>query len=460
MFEILLGIFGLVIIIFVHELGHFLVAKYFDVKVERFSIGFGKPFYSIQYGETEYCFAPFLLGGYVKMAGESAGSSGELTEAEYSELDSRALPNKPPLVRIAVAFAGAFFNFLFTVILLIIVYSVIGISSIPPVISVSDNVTVLRDSDKILSVNGNEIKSFEQFYSTLQDGIEDLNGSSKEFKLTINRFGEILNVNYTPSVTQSVDIFNRTVFVVSGDFRPYIEPKIGGVVKGSAAMNAGLKVGDVVDSVNGKTILTWEELSNEIHVSPNKTLELGVLREVQGDNKNFSSSVKKIANLTITVKPTSKVVNNETIGMLGVSVYFERIKVRLSIVDGIKAGYNKIIDMFSMWFNGLHYLLNGTIPASQMSGPISIVQVMSTTVSEGISYYLILLGYISLNIGLVNLLPLPVLDGGTILFSLFELVARRKVNPRLIEYLSIAGIVLLVTLFLFTTYNDLLRLFK
>jgi len=352
MLNLLYFIIVLSILIFAHELGHFLVARLAGVKVITFSLGFGKKLLSFKKGETEYAVSAVPLGGYVKMLGESAEDV--VTEEEAS----RSYSNKPPLVRILIAFSGPFFDIL----LALAVFFVIFLTGYP-----------------------------------------------------------------TPST--------RT--------------EIGQVMTGEPAYDAGLKPGDVITRINGRGINKWSELQKIVSSSDFHPLKFEIDR--QG----------RLIVVWITPKlHDEKNVFGETVGKMMIVGVAPANEIKRESVTG--AASKAVVDTYNLTeltIVGIGKLIKGSISAKNVGGPLLIFQQAGERAKAGKSSFLFFLALISINLGIVNLLPVPVLDGGHIFFSAIELVVRRKIPVKAIDVAQKVGVGILVCIMVLATFNDVMRIF-
>ena len=335
-------------LIFVHELGHFLVAKRSGVGVEKFSLGFGPKIIGKKIGETEYLISAIPLGGYVKMVGEDP-------EEQVTDLE-KSFTNKPVGARLAIVSAGPIFNLLFSVAILAIVFMV---------------------------------------------GIK------------------------VPSDSSAV----------------------GNVRIGHPAEVAGLKSGDTIVEIEGKSVDKWHQMAEIIHKSPNKELSFKVKR---GSGETIDL---KIIPKAETVKDVFG--KDQQVGLIGIepSLVTERYN---PIIATLK-GFERTWDIIYLTFWAMYKMITGDISAKNIGGPLLIFQKAGEFASEGFLPYATFAALISINLGILNLLPIPVLDGGHILFFLIEIIFRKPVSIRSREVAQQVGIFILVSLMLFAFYNDIMR---
>lgn len=344
------------VLIFVHELGHFLFAKLFGVKVLKFSLGFGKKLISRQWGETEYLISAFPLGGYVKMYGEQAEEEVQAAERH------RSFSHKTVWQRFGIVFGGPLFNLLFAVLL---------------------------------------------FF---------------------------------------------TMFVVAGMPEGVDSTKVGEIHSGSVAEQVGLKTGDEIRRINGQAVTAWEQVSNAIKDSQGQPVTLEVLRKEQV--------------LQFTAQPTMQEIKNifgEVVGkryMLGM-VRSEEIRyVDASIIQAAQAALTQTWNLGYLTVMGIVKMIQRVIPASELGGPIRIAELAGQQMEAGWMNLLYFMGLLSVNLGILNLLPIPVLDGGHLVFLSLEALRRRPLSERSMEISQKIGIAILGTLMIFVFYNDIARLVK
>ncbi|MCK8600674.1 RIP metalloprotease RseP [Desulfoferrobacter suflitae] len=339
------------ILIFVHELGHFLVAKWAGVRVLRFSLGFGPRIVSVTRGETEYCISAVPLGGYVKMLGEDA-------EEEVPEQDKeRSFPAQSVWKRIGIVLAGPSSNLLFAIIIFALVYAVAGI--------------------------------------------------------------------------------------------PQMTTEIGSVNPASPAEQAGLRSGDLVLTINGESVSQWDQLSNMIQEHGEQPLVMEIQR---------GEEVK-----VITVTPQSREIKNifgESIKrpVIGISAAG---KFNVKRVNPLLAGYYSLAQTWNLsklFLLTVVKLIERVVPLQTLGGPLLIAQMTGQQAQEGILNLIYFTALISINLGILNLLPIPVLDGGHLFFFFIEAILGRPIDMKKIEMAQRIGMVFLIVLMIFVFYNDIMRL--
>lgn len=373
---VIYAIIVLGILIFIHELGHFLLAKMMGVSVEKFSLGFGPKLLGIKIGETEYLLSAFPLGGYVKMFGEGGYIEGgevhnpggvDNTPSEELQLDTlreltedekaRSFAHKPVLARIAIVMAGPVFNLLFAWLIFIALF-MIGV--------------------------------------------------------------------------------------------PAVTTKIGEALKDKPAARAGMQGGDIITAINGKAIDRWDQIAVGVAASKGEALKLSVKR---GDQQ-----------LTFSITPEARISKNlfgeQTNGYaIGVAsageIVTESFNPWRAFIKGSEQTW-KVIDLTVM---SLVKMVQRVVPMDSVGGPIMIAKMAGDQASAGIAPFLAFMALLSVNLGILNLLPVPVLDGGHLLFFFCEMIFRRPVPLKIREYAQQVGMVLLLGLMVLAFYNDIIRYF-
>jgi regulator of sigma E protease len=355
-FYIIIAILALSVLVFFHELGHYIAAKLFGVKVERFSIGFGKPFYKVNWLDTEWAFAPILLGGYVKMKGQD-----DINPLERSS-DPDSYNSKKPWQRIIILLAGPLAN----IILAFFIYLIIAFSGAP--------------------------------VSTAS---------------------------------------------------PYVAPVVGSVKKDTPAYKAGLKEGDKILEIGNFKIKYWYEIGDAIQ----KSKEPIPIKIKRGDKV-----------LTLYLKPTlieSKNEFNETIKrkIIGIAPKIEKGDiVKFSPLEALKYAYNETIKATLLITKGVQKISTGEVDSKNISGAITIFDILIQFAKEGLLYLMFITALISVNLGVLNLLPIPALDGGHIVFNLYEMITKKPPSEKVLYNLTLAGWVFLIGLMMFGLYNDINRI--
>ncbi len=438
---------ALIILVTVHEYGHFWVARRLGVKVTRFSIGFGKvivKWYDKQ--KTEYALSAIPLGGYVKMVDEREGPVDE-TDLPH------AFNRKPLWVRMAIVLAGPLFNILFAMLVYWLMFY-IGIVELYSVVGKVDQHSIaanagIQANHKIVSVAGQETQSWADVRLQLLSNV----GKTDRLMVTLVPYqAEGKRETHALDLSNwSIDEQNPRLLSSLGlsPYFPEFPPIIGVVQAGTPAEQAGLQSGDVFVSVNKQAIASWQEMVEIIVDKP----EQNIVFEIERDGQV----------LTVPVTLDAIKVQGKTNGYLGVGIQTAELPKELlfikrySFFSAFTAATEKTWDMFLLSWQLLGKLITGDLSLRSISGPIGIAQGAGYSASLGFAYFLNFLALISLSLAMVNLLPIPLLDGGHLMFYLIEAITRRPVSER-VQLVGIRiGLVFLLAVMLLAFYNDLSR---
>ncbi len=439
------------VLVTVHEFGHFWVARKMGVKVLRFSVGFGKPLWVKKAGvdQTEYVIASIPLGGYVKMLDEREG------EVAENELD-RAFNRKNVWRRFAVVAAGPLFNFLFAIVTYYLIY-LWGVAGIKPVIGVVTNPSPaysagIREMDTILSVNGTKTPSWEKARFTL------LEESVHSEALILEVQGTDFQIRQKTIDISELGILQEEQIDLIGDlglsaWQPEIPPVIESVLPDGAAAAAGVLAGDQIVSLDGQSINNVSDWVETIRANPEKDLSLVVLRDQ--------------ARVNLLLTPASREENGITYGYIGVRNLIkipDDIRQQMAVIEqyGPVGALGEAIDktwrMSLLTLRVLGKLVIGEASVRNLSGPITIARYAGISARIGLEQFMGFLAIISISLGVLNLLPIPLLDGGHLLYYLIEMIKRSPVSEKTELVGQKIGIALLFGLMSIAIYNDLLRL--
>ena len=429
MITILAIIFLIGILVFVHELGHFIVARLNCVKVEKFSFGFGPKLLSWTIGETEYRISLIPLGGYVKMLGENPDEA-----SDEDLLDTRSFKQKHWWQKALIAFGGPFANFLFAVLILALTYC-IGIKTydIAPVIGrISDeaySVIPLESKDEIVSIDGVPTPGWTSI-------IEEWIKNSPEIR-------QITFIRNDDTLHAQTENFSYEFWF--SEIKPHVPAVIGDVYYGLPAYQAGMQKGDMIIQIEDTEIHDWYDLHDIIKNSADHPLHFVVQR---GDEV-----------LEMDITPQINIELDENSGMIGISQILEQEYIeRFSVPTSLKYGFLTSIDIIARYYNGISKLVQHPSQIGKsVGGPIMIASLTSQQVKEGVSAYLSFLAMISIILMIVNLLPIPVLDGGMIIFSIIEGIRGKPLKLSTQAALQRIGVVILLFIMIFAFYNDISR---
>ena len=450
-YSILAFVAAIGILVTIHEYGHFWVARLCGVKVLRFSVGFGKPLWVKKAGldQTEYVLAAIPLGGYVKMLDEREG---DVAEEELP----RAFNRQPVSKRFAIVVAGPVFNFLFAIAAYSLMY-INGVNGIKPYIGEISNPSIaqsagVQQKDLILSVNGIQTLSWEKARLTLmQEAIGEplLNIQVQGKDLQIRDLQlDISGLNFLQD--EKTDLLKQMGF---GMWRPQIPPQIDEVIAGGAAEAAGLKAGDRITSLNGEIITNIRQWVDIIRANAEVEMPLVVRRDGQ--------------TVILSISPRPKMDDGKQIGYIGVKnvvVIPEELRQQLRVVeqhgliDATIEAVNKTWQMSVLTLKVLGKLIIGEASVKNLSGPITIAKYAGLSAQIGLEQFFSFLAIISISLGVLNLLPVPMLDGGHLMYYCIEIIKGSPVSEGFEAVGQRIGMALLMMLMTIAIYNDVLRL--
>jgi len=420
------------IMILVHELGHFWAARAFDVKVDVFSFGFGPRLFGFQRGETDYRFSLFLFGGYVKMAGDQPG--------EANSGDPRGFLSKPRWQRLIIAFAGPFMNIVLAVGVLT------GLFMVRYEKIIDDNGAVIghimpdspaakagiQPGDKIVRINGKDKPDWEEIITN------EIQSVARPLTVTYERQGHRISTSVTP-------VLDERSGLGDAGWEGQNQIQVGAVTEGMPAASAGIKKGDLLNKVNGVPIHSRYTVPEVIRKSEGKPVTL----EFSRDNNSR----------TVTMAPVFKNMDGTARWMIGVStdVKWHIQKTKLAF----PAAFAESLRLNRRYGTLIVELLKGIVerrmPAKNLQGPVGIAKQATEAAQEGPATFLTLMSMVSLNLAILNLLPIPILDGAMILTLLIEMVMGRDISLSVKEAMLKVGFVFLMMLMVFVLYNDIVR---
>ncbi len=440
----------LTILVFVHEYGHYIVARWNGVRVDVFSVGFGKELFGYtDSAGTRWKFSLLPLGGYVKMHGDADASSS--TVDEVAAVDPDSFPAKKVWQRMSIIAAGPFANILFAVVVLALLYSAVGRPFTPPIVGKVEEgspaaVAGLETYDRVLGIDGSDIASFEQMRTIEQAS------AGTELLLKIDRDGDILEFAMTPSLmTIEDERLDQTFQIGNLGIGPPLSPAIvGSVLEGGAAAAAGLLPGDRILEVNSEPLPSFEDL--QIIVSGSLDTEL--LFTIQRDGERLELPITP--RLPQEADPQTGEI--QPIGRIGVQREF--LSPPLKRVDPITAlgdGAAETYRLTGLILSSVGQLITGQGSTEDLGGPIRIAQFTGEVTKGGLFPAVMFTVMLSINLGLINLFPIPVLDGGHLVMMFIELVRGKPLNERSQEIAFRFGLALVLSLMVFATWQDLMR---
>ena len=439
------------VLVTIHEFGHYWVAKKAGVRILRFSLGFGRPLWQTRFGAdgTEFAIAAIPLGGYVKMLDEREGP---VDPAERH----RAFNTQPLARRAAIVAAGPLANFLLALVVYWAMFMV-GVTGTRPLIGdvAAGGVAAhagLRAGDEILAVDGRGTAIWDNVMSTAIEAILDSNA----VRLTVRGADGLRREVSLDFSSLSVDDLSRGDFFAKVGFeprRPKVPPVIGRVLAGESAAIAGLQPGDRVVALDGQAVDDWLHWVEQIRANPGRRLDLVVDRN--GETR------------TLTLQPRASVEDGKKIGRIGAEVApFDTsadapptATERYDPLTAAARAFTRTQDVTLTTLKFLRKMVLGEASVQNLSGPISIAQFAGASAKLGMSRFLEFLGLVSVSLAVLNLLPIPMLDGGHLMYYLIESIIRKPVPDAVQLYGQHAGLMFLLGLMGLAIYNDIMRIF-
>ncbi len=430
-------VLALGVIILVHEWGHFIAARFFGVRVDVFSVGFGPRLFGIKRGATDWRISALPLGGYVRMAGQ------DITEIDSGDSKPTGAPDelmsKKRWQRAIISFAGPAVNLIFPVLLLAGYYLISGqphaayLDKPAVITSMAENSTAskagLQPGDKIVSVNGTRVNTWEETQKALYTGSPDMrakieveaNGTTRLLDLDLKQDPYDHPLGYLP-----------------------VAPVIGQIVPGKPASHAGLKTGDVVKAVNTQKIQYWDQFVDLVRGSGGKTLQLEVERNGQS--------------IALSVTPQRGAADpSEKNYQIGIAPEVNLAYRHIGPVEAVKSATLQTGNIIAETFGVLGKLFSGRVSVKELQSVVGISRAAGEAVSMGSFAIISFMALISVNLGILNLLPIPILDGGHILLLSLEGLRRRDFSLTFKERFIQVGLVFLLVLFAYVMYNDVVR---
>jgi regulator of sigma E protease len=439
------------LVVTIHEFGHYWVARRMGVKILRFSVGFGRPLWRWQQGpdQTEFVIAAVPLGGYVKML-----------DVREGDVDPAQLPHEFNhqfvAARAAIVLAGPLFNLLFAVFIYWVMF-VAGVPGLKPLIGEVVPGTIaeragLKAGDEIVRVDSQETPTWNTVVQATIPKVLD----SQPVSITVQGKDEQERRLTLDLSTFQIDDLARSDFLQEVGIRPYrlqVPPVIGEVMPEGAAARAGVRPGDKILSADGQPVVSWEQWVEYVQSRPEQTIRTEVLR---GDE-----------HLAIELRPDRVRAEERDIGRIGASVRVPeemgqglRGIEQYSPFSALGQAVRKTWEVSVLTLKMLKRIILGTASVQNISGPLSIAQYAGQSASLGLTAFLAFLGIVSVSLGVFNLLPVPVLDGGHLLYYLVEFVIRRPVPETVQRIGQQIGIIILGGLMIMAFYNDLMRILQ
>ena len=442
-FVIVLGI-----LIFFHELGHFLVARVFGVGVEKFSLGFGPRIVGKTIGRTDYRLSLIPLGGYVKMVGEEPDAPLPPEDIPY------AFNHKHVAKRSLIVAAGPLFNVLLAILIFTGGLYFSGLPSIRPVIRTVEKASPaqeagLQTGDLIEVIDGERVFSWR--------GIDEMVDESqgRPLNIEIKRNGEPFAFTVTPKPTAAKDIYGDPITYFDLGIKGYAEPSaiVDETVKGMPADKGGIKKGDRIVAIDGHPIERWEAMQEIVSTSKGRPLVFRILR----DGETFEARIEPEEVREKNVMGVKESVYRIGIRRAGITIPEEdQITLDIGVWGAMTKGLEQTWNVVKATGYFFVKLVERKVPSEAIGGPIRIAQMANQQAQEGFLAWLYFIAIISVNLAVINLVPIPVLDGGHLLFFAIEAVQRKPVSLKMRETAQQIGIFLLLLLMIFVFYNDIM----
>jgi regulator of sigma E protease len=428
---VLAFVIALSVIVAIHEYGHYIVGRWSGIDADVFSLGFGPVLFSkVDKRGTKWQFALLPLGGYVKFKGDSNASGGkdDAAMSTLSEAERRRTMNGAPLwARAATVAAGPAFNFALSILIFTGIFMLRGEVTEPVKIGELRAVPAQNElmiGDELVGIEGTDLPPFSESDS-FQTFLDDL-PEQEHLDYTVQRNGDQM--------------------VVQG---PYVYPPVATqIIPRSAADDAGFRAGDIITSVNGEAIYAFDQLRTAVEGSEGETLDIEVWRD--GDIRALQMTPRR----TDEPQPDGSFKTAYRIGIVG-GMFFEPVTEFTGPVSAFFAGVEQTGRIIDGSLSGLWYMITGAISTCNLSGPIGIAETSGSMASQGTASFIWFIAVLSTAVGLLNLFPIPVLDGGHLVFHAFEAVTGRPPSDKALRVLMGIGLTLLLSLMLFALSNDL-----
>ncbi len=423
------------IIVFIHEFGHYIVARINNVDVERFSIGFGPVLFSkTDKNNTKWQIGAIPLGGYVKFCGDMYSEKKNQINATNKNL----FVNKKSLQKASIVFAGPAANFLLSFLLFIFIFLYFGRNETPNILGSIDKnspaeLINLQVNDRVIAINDTKINSFEDIYSFIDNENLGLNF----FLFKIKRNEEILEYRLMPEIKSIETFIGSKKNINYLGINPLIEPIVGKVLAKSPASFAGLKKNDRILNINNMEIKGARQIINIVKASEEQALKFLILR----NNKEILTEI------------TPKYIEGSDSPKIG--ILFKKNREKLKLFAAIKESINNIFIISVKTLIAFWEILFGKRDHCEVGGPILIAKVSTDIANTDYVSFIALIALISINLGLINLFPLPLLDGGHLLTYLSEFVIGKNINYNLFRKIQILGVIIIVSFMTFSILNDI-----
>jgi regulator of sigma E protease len=427
------------VMILVHELGHYWAARFFDVKIEAFSFGFGPRLFGFKRGETDFRFCAILFGGYVKMAGEQFGDLSDPGD-QNANADPRNFLAKPRWQRMIISFAGPAINLVLAVVLLTGLFTQhylrvpLPRSPIVGVVVPSGPAyqAGVREGDQVVQVDDIANPNWEDIV------MKEIVGAGQAMQVVVNRNGQRLHFAVTP-------VYDTKLVAGQAGWMQESQVQVAGYLKGNdAAEKAGLQKGDILLSINGTPLRNAERLQE-------------VLEQTKGTQVGLTYSRSGVVHQTL-LTPAEREIEGQKRWMIGVQLGRPMEIVKLPLNQAFSEACRQNLQMAKVILKFLEAIFERRMSPKSIEGPFRIAQMSGAAAREGPVEFIVLMAGVSLNLAIFNLLPIPILDGGVILMLLIEMLLRRDLDLKVKEAVLKVGFVFLMVVVVFVIYNDLSKI--
>jgi regulator of sigma E protease len=423
------------IIVFIHEFGHYIIARINNVDVEKFSIGFGPVLFSkTDKNNTKWQLGAIPLGGYVKFCGDMYTER----KNQINSKNKNLFMNKKSLQKASIVFAGPAANFLLSFLLFIFIFVFFGRNETPNILGSIDKnspaeLNNLLVNDEVISINNIKVNSFEDIYNF----IENNNLASDVLLFKIKRNNEFLEFNIVPDRKSINTLIGSKKNINYVGINPLIHPIVGKVLLQSPASLSGLKKNDKILKINNIKVQGARQIIDIVKANENKTLKFLILR----NNKEFF----------IEITPTD--LNNS--GQPKIGITFKKNREKLNLFKAVKESFNNLFIISYKTLIAFWEILFGKRDHCEVGGPILIAKVSTDIVNTDYVSFIALIALISINLGLINLFPLPLLDGGHLLTYISEFLIGKKINYSLFKKIQVLGVIIIISFMTFSIFNDI-----
>ena len=423
------------IIVFIHEFGHYIIARANNVQVEKFSIGFGPVLFSkIDKNNTKWQIGLVPLGGYVKFCGEMY----EDTSNKKNDSNKNLFMNKKALQKASIVFAGPAANFILSFFLFILIFYFFGQNKTSNTVGSIDvnspaYFSNIKVNDKIISINNTKIDKYEDIYHFIDADKKDF----EHLIFIVERNNEKFEYKLKPDKKEIKTFIGSKKTINYLGINPLLEPVVGKIIDNSPAKNAGLKTGDIIKNINNIEISDARQIIDIVKVNKGNTLKFIILR-----NNN---------EMLIEITPSD--INNKNESKIGIT--FKKSREKLNLLDATLESISNIYIISIKTLQAFWEILFGKRDHCEVGGPILIAKVSTDVVNTDYISFIALIALISINLGLINLFPLPLLDGGHLLTFISEFLIGKNINYNLFKVIQFIGVALIFSFMTFSILNDI-----